>query len=230
LYRQFRVQNVVTLANSDLGPERLTGGEVGVDYGLGDQWLAKLTGFWQELKDPISNVTLSAPLPADCPPGTVCRQRQNLGRTRSRGVEAELHYRPASAWDLSVSYLYNDSEVLKFPADPSLEGKRVPQVPKHMYTLSAQYRNPTLVNVALQGRFVGDQFEDDRNEDELGSFFVVDLSLWRPIPLPFVAASEIFLAVENLFDTTYAVGKDPATGVVSIGAPLLFHGGVRFRF
>lgn len=230
LYRQFRVQNVVTLANSDLGPERLTGGEVGVDYGLGDQWLAKLTGFWHELKDPISNVTLSAPLPADCPPGTVCRQRQNLGRTRSRGVEAELHYRPASAWDLSVSYLYNDSEVLKFPADPSLEGKRVPQVPKHMYTLSAQYRNPTLVNVALQGRFVGDQFEDDRNEDELGSFFVVDLSLWRPIPLPFVAASEIFLAVENLFDTTYAVGKDPATGVVSIGAPLLFHGGVRFRF
>jgi outer membrane receptor protein involved in Fe transport len=230
LYRQFRVQNVVTLANSDLGPERLTGGEIGLDYSLGDQWGAKLTGFWHEVKDPISNVTLSTPFPADCPPGTVCRQRQNLGRTRSRGIEAELEYRPASAWELSISYLYNDAEVLKFPADPSLEGKRVPQVPKHLYTLSAQYRNPTLVNVALQGRFVGDQFEDDRNENALGSFFVVDLSLWRPIPLPFVAASEIFLAVENLFDTTYAVGKDPTTGVVSIGAPLLFHGGLRFRF
>jgi hypothetical protein len=85
------------------------------------------------------------------------------------------------------------------------------------------------VNVAVQGRFVGDQFEDDRNEHELGSFFVVDLSLWRPLPVP-LAASEVFLAVENLFDTTYAVGKDPATGVVSIGAPLLFHGGIRFRF
>jgi hypothetical protein len=58
----------------------------------------------------------------------------------------------------------------------------------------------------------------------------VDLSLWRPIPLPGVAASEVFVAVENLFDTIYAVGKDPVTGVVGIGAPLLFHGGIRFRF
>ena len=54
--------------------------------------------------------------------------------------------------------------------------------------------------------------------------------MWRPIPLPYVAASEVFVAVENLFDTTYAVGKDPATGVVSIGAPFLFHGGIRWRF
>jgi outer membrane receptor protein involved in Fe transport len=230
LYRQFRVGNVVTLANADLGPERLSGGEIGLDYTLGEQWFAKLTGFWNELKDPVSNVTLSGPLPADCPAGTVCRQRQNLGRTRSRGFEAELHYRPTRAWDVFASYLYNDSEVVKFPADPSLEGKRVPQVPRNTYTLGVQYLNPTLVNVAVQGRFVGDQFEDDRNSNDLDSFFVLDLSVWRPLPLPFAAAGEIFLAVENLFDTTYAVGKDPATGVVSIGAPLLLHGGVRMRF
>lgn len=230
LYRQFRVQNVVTLANSDLGPERLTGGEIGLDYALGEAWLAKVTGFWNELKDPISNVTLSLPLPADCPSGTVCRQRQNLGRTRSRGVEVELDYRPTRAWDFSASYLYNESNIVEFPADPSLEGKRVPQVPKHTYTLGVQYLNARLVNVAVQGRFVGDQFEDDRNEEELGSFFVVDLNLWRPIPLPLASASEIFLAVENLFDTTYAVGKDPATGVITTGTPLLVHGGLRFRF
>jgi outer membrane receptor protein involved in Fe transport len=230
LYRQFRVGNAVTLANADLGPERLTGGELGLDYALGEKWFAKFTGFWNELKDPISNVTLSGPFPADCPAGTVCRQRQNLGRTRSRGFEAELHYRPTRVWDFFASYLYNESEVLKFPADPSLEGKRVPQVPKHTYTLGAQYLNPRLVNVALQGRFLGDQVEDDRNANELDSFFVVDLSLWRPIPLPYVAASEVFVAVENLFDITYAVGKDPATGVVSVGAPLLLHGGIRWRF
>ena len=194
------------------------------------EWLAKLTGFWNEVKDPVSNVTLTGPFPPDCPAGTVCRQRQNLGRTRSRGLEAELHYRPTRAWDLFASYLYNDSEVLEFPADPSLEGKRVPQVPKHTYTLGAQYLHPRLFNVALQGRFVGDQFEDDRNANGLDSFFVVDLNLWRPVPLPYVAASEVFVAVENLFDTTYAVGKDPTTGVVSVGAPLLLHGGIRWRF
>jgi hypothetical protein len=48
--------------------------------------------------------------------------------------------------------------------------------------------------------------------------------------LPLVAAAELFVAVENLFDTTYAIGKDPAPGVVSIGAPLLLHGGIKLRF
>jgi iron complex outermembrane receptor protein len=230
LYRQFRVQNVVTLANPDLGPERLTGGELGTDLVLGERWLARLTGFWNELEDPVSNVTLTALLPSDCPSGTVCRQRQNLGRTRSLGLEAEVRYTPVPAWELSLSYLYNESTITKFPADPALEGNRVPQVPKHTYTAGARYLNAKVVSVAVQGRFVGQQFEDDRNESTLGSFFVVDLSLWRPIPLPGASASEVFLAVENLFDKTYAVGKDPATGLVTIGMPLLVHGGLRFRF
>ena len=176
LYRQFRVGNVVTLANAALGPERLTGGEIGLDYGVGAPWFAKLTGFWTEVKDPVSNVTLTGPFLADCPAGTICRQRQNLGRTRSRGIEAELHYRPTRAWDLFASYLYNDSEVLAFPADPSLEGKRVPQVPIQTCTVGVQYLNGRLVNVALQGRVIGDQFEDDRNTTELDRFFVADLS------------------------------------------------------
>jgi outer membrane receptor protein involved in Fe transport len=230
LYRQFRVQNVVTLANPSLGPERLTGGEIGLDYTLWVDWLLTLTGFWSTLKEPVSNVTLAPPFPPDCPSGTVCRQRQNLGRTRSRGVEVELRYMPTRAWVLSASYLYNESTVRDFPTDPSLEGNRVPQVPKHMYTLGAQYLNPRLVNAAFLGRFVGDQFEDDRNENVLQSFFIANVNLWRPIPLPHAMAGEIFLGVENLFDSTYAVGKDPATGLVTTGSPRLVHGGIRFRF
>ena len=134
------------------------------------------------------------------------------------------------AWVFLASYLYNESTVRAFPADPALEGKRVPQVPKHMYTLGVQYLNPRLVNAAILGRFVGDQFEDDRNENVLRSFFIANVNLWRPIPLPLTTAGEIFLSVENLFDTTYAVGKDPGTGLVTTGSPRLVHGGIRFRF
>ena len=232
LYRQFRVQQVVTLGNSELGPERLTGGEVGADYVPATGWLAKLTGFWNELEDPISNVTLPKPFPKDCgdPLPPTCRRKENLGRTRSRGVEAELQYIPTREWEFSVSYLYNDSTVLDNPADPTLVGKRVPQVPEHMYTLGIRYLNPALLNASVQGRFVSAQFEDDQNTAELGSFFVMDLMFWRPIPLPKVSLGEVFLAVENLFDTTYAVGKDPSTGVVTTGTPLLVHGGIRLRF
>src|SRR5262249_48296268 len=88
-----------------------------------------------------------------------------------------------------------------------------------MYTLGGQYLNPRLVNAAIIGRFVGNQFEDDRNQILLRSFFVANVNLWRPIPLQLMAAGEVFLGVENLFNSTYAVGKDPVTGLVTTGTP-----------
>jgi hypothetical protein len=41
--------------------------------------------------------------------------------------------------------------------------------------------------------------------------------------------SEVFVSVENLFDTIYATGRT-SEGVVSIGAPRLVRGGVRLTF
>ena len=234
LFRPFRVRNDITEANENLKPERLIGGEVGMDYSFARNVLAKLTAFWNEVEDPVANVTIGAGPGniAPCgfvPAGGVCRQRQNLDRTRIRGIEAEVEYHPHVAWTVSGSYLFNDTEVLSATNQPELEGKRIAQVPKHQFTLKLNYANPALVNVSVQGRYVGDQFEDDINSLRLGNYFVVDLMLWRSIPVPRVSASELFLAVENLFDRTYEVGKT-TDGIVTIGAPLLVHGGIRVRF
>ncbi|HEV8677062.1 MAG TPA: TonB-dependent receptor [Methylomirabilota bacterium] len=226
LFRPFRVRNDVTAANPDLDPERLTGGEVGVEHTFVRGLAGRLTGFWNEVEDPIVNVTLpeARRLP-DCPAGTTCRQRQNLDRTRIRGLEAELTYRPAAAWQLLTSYLYTDTEVVKASSVPALEGKRLAQVPRHQLSLGVQYRNPRLINVAVQGRFVSDQFEDDENTLTLRDFFVVDVVLSRAI----TKQAELFLAVENLFDRTIEVAKT-SDGVVTTGTPRLVHGGVRLRF
>ncbi len=235
LFRPFRVRNDITEANADLNPERLIGGEVGMDYAMLSNLFGRLTAFWNEVKDPIVNVTKGTGQGAvidPCgfvPAGGVCRQRQNLDRTRIRGIEAELEYRPYRQWALSGSYLYNHTEVLSAPNQPELEGKRIAQVPRHQFTLKLGYTNPAIVNFYVQGRFVGDQFEDDINSLKLGDYFVVDLMVWRPIPLPKLSAGEVFLAVENLFDRTYEAGKT-TDGVVTIGAPVLVHGGVRVRF
>ena len=226
LYRVFRVRNDVTTANAALDPERLTGGELGFEHTIVRGLSGRLTGYWNEVEDPVVNVTLpeSRRLP-DCPAGTTCRQRQNLDRTRIRGLEAELTYRPTAAWQLATSYLFTDAEVVKAASQPSLEGKRLAQVPRHQLTLGVQYANPTLVNVAVQGRFVSEAFEDDENSLRLASFFVVDVSLWRAI----TKHAELFLAVENLFDRTIEAGKT-TDGIVTTGTPRLVHGGVRIRF
>ena len=226
LFRLFRVRNEVTAANDKLDPERLTGGEVGIEHAFGGRVVARLTGFWNEVADSIANVTLPAGqrLP-DCPAGTTCRQRQNLDRTRIRGAEPEVTYRPTSDWELLATYLFVDAEVLRASNQRSLEGKRIAQVPRHQLTLAARYLNPALVNASVQGRYVSDQFEDDDNSLRLGEFFVLDVMLSRAIS----KWGEAFLAVENLFDRTYEVGKT-TEGVVTIGTPRLVHGGLRIRF
>ena len=51
----------------------------------------------------VANVTLATPLP-DCPPGTTCRQRQNLDLSRIRGLETELtlHKKLVAAWEFTA--------------------------------------------------------------------------------------------------------------------------------
>jgi outer membrane receptor protein involved in Fe transport len=223
LYRVFRVRNDVTAANAKLRPERLTGGEIGAHQ----RWPVadvRVTGFWNEVEHLIANVTLATPV-ADCPAGTTCRQRRNLDLGRIRGIETEIEVRPAPGWRLLASHLYTDARVVDAPQQPALEGKRLAQVPEHTYTLGVRWDNPQWVNVGVTGRFIGSQWEDDANTLRLGSTFLVDLMLSRPV----TRWGEVFLAVENLLDETYATGRT-SEGVVSIGAPRLVRGGIRLTF
>ncbi|MGH7392237.1 MAG: TonB-dependent receptor plug domain-containing protein [Candidatus Rokuibacteriota bacterium] len=223
LYRVFRVRNDVTAANAKLRPERLTGGEVGVQQRFGP-FEGRVTGFWNDVEHLVANVTLSRNLP-DCPPGTTCRQRQNLDLARIRGFETELEYRPSPAWRFLAAYLFTDARVVDAPQQPNLEGNRLAQVPEHTYTLNARFIKPEWVNVSVTGRFVGRAFEDDASTLSLGSAFLVDVMLSRPV----AKWGEVYLGVENLVDTVYSTGRT-SEGVVSTGTPRLVRGGLRLTF
>ena len=220
LYRVFRVRSDVTVANPSLVPERSTGGELGIEQRWGP-FQGRFTGYWNDVKDLVTNVTLATPLP-DCPPGTTCRQRQNLDLSRIRGLETELTLRPSPQWRLLASYIFTDAKVVNAPQQPGLEGNRLAQVPQHGATLSVSYENPQWVTASAMARFIGPQYEDDQNTLRLGSYWVFDLFLSRRV----AKWGEIYLGIENLFNTTYSVGRS-SDGVVSIGAPLLVHGGIR---
>ena len=110
LYRVFRVRSDVTVANPELLPEQSVGGELGIAQRWGP-FQGRFTGYWNDVKDLVTNVTLSTPLP-DCPPGTTCRQRQNLDLSRIRGFEVELELVPAPQWRLLASYIFTDARVV----------------------------------------------------------------------------------------------------------------------
>jgi outer membrane receptor protein involved in Fe transport len=217
LYRSFRVGDVVTLANENLRAERQTGGEAGARFYLFNQRLdSRVTIFWTEITRPIANVTLSVT------PALITRQRQNLGRTRSRGIEIESEARLNRNWAISGGYLLANATVLEFPANTTLEGLRIPQVPKHQATVQVRYANPSLITLALQARAGGEQFDDDQNRFPLDRYFTIDAIASRRLTPNF----DLFVAAENLFNQRYMIGRTPVT---TVGPPILIRGGIRFR-
>ncbi|MGH9651238.1 MAG: TonB-dependent receptor domain-containing protein, partial [Terriglobales bacterium] len=217
LYRSFRVGNVLTQANSDLRAERLTGAEAGVNaFTLHRKLNLRGTFFAVDIVNPIANVTLSTT------PSLITRQRQNLGRTRTRGVEIEAVARLSDAVELSSGYQFVDATVARFPANTTLEGLQIPQVPRHQWTVQARYWKPTRLMLSVQGRWVGAQFEDDQNRLLLDRYFTLDLLAGRSLR----PGVEIYAAFENLFNQRYAVGLTP---VPTLGPPLLARVGFRFR-
>ena len=222
LYRAFRVGNVQTQANPNLEAERLTGAEAGASLFAFDRRL-NLRGnfFWDDIVNPIANVTLNATS------NPIQRQRQNLGRTRSRGVELDAVARITSHIELSGGYQFADAAVLSFPADPAnnapLVGNQIPQIPRNQFTLQARYWNPSRLMLSLQGRFVGDQFDDDINTLLLDRYFALDLFVGRSLG----HGVEVFGAAENVTNQRYTIAKTPTP---NIGPPILARIGVRVNF
>ncbi|MBA3439808.1 MAG: TonB-dependent receptor [Pyrinomonadaceae bacterium] len=217
LYRAFRVGDVLTLANENLRAERLTGGEAGANFAPPNgRIIFRGLVYWSEITRPIANVTLRAM------PNLITRQRQNLGRTRSRGVEIETDTRLSSRWSTSIGYLLTDATVLRFPVSTELEGLLIPQVPRHQLTFQTRYTNPSLVTLGLQGRAASLQFDDDQNRFPLGRYFTLDAFASRRIS----RGVEVFAAAENLLNDRYEIGRTP---VRTIGPPLLARFGLRLR-
>ena len=74
-------------------------------------------------------------------------------------------------------------------------------------------------------RYVGQQYEDDLNTLSLGGYFVMDAIISRAI----TRNVELYAAAENISDRVYTTGRT-TDGVISIGQPFMFRGGVRLRF
>ncbi|HKS22216.1 MAG TPA: TonB-dependent receptor [Thermoanaerobaculia bacterium] len=157
LLRNFRVGNVLTLANNALTAERLSAIEAGVRVGS-----FRATLFSMTTDDTISNVTLSTT------PSLITRQRQNQGSSRSRGIELDADRRLGD-FRLSAGWLFADAALST--------GRRTPQVPRNAATLQATWRD----TLGVQARWSSRQFDDDLNQFPLRGYTAVDLFAARGI-------------------------------------------------
>lgn len=207
LFRPFRVGNVVTQANPNLGDETVWGGEVGADFHPTEEMVVRLNAYWNLLEDPVGNVTLGIE------DGLIQRRRENLGTVRIGGLEGSFRWRVSRSFLITGAYLLSDTQV-------RATGLDLPQVPLHQGVASVVLDKQ--VKLQVTGRYVSRQYDDDLNQLPLGDFFVMDVSLRRPMG----DALEIFLSAENLLDRRIVVGRTPEE---RLGQPLSLYGGLRLR-
>ncbi len=213
LYRPFRVGAEVTTANEMLEPERLWGGEVGIDWTRGNTRLSA-TLFANRLSNAIANVTLAPNL----------NQRQNLGAIDSKGIEfaAEQRIGPAT---LRATYAFTDAEVDAKGAAAALDGRKPAQIAEHGGSLTLRGNGSGPLGGFATLRYIGEQNEDDLGLLVLGDALTLDAGLsWR-----FSDAISIEARGENLFDELVPAAISSA-GIVERATPRTLWVGVRASF
>ncbi len=205
LYREFRAGNTTTQANANLKAEKLWAVETGLDY-RAETFTVRAGGFYKEIGDLITNVTLSSSATA------VVRQRRNAAAATVRGFEAEIEKRVKRV-RFEASYLLADSRYAT--------RERLPQVPKHQGSAQASWYGPkTLVTLSVRTSAL--QFEDDRNSQLLPGFALLQLTARQELGHGLKAT----LAIENMADRRILTGFTPFP---QTGAPLLFRLGLRWE-
>ena len=206
LYRPFVVFPVTTRANPDLAPERLRGGELGLELTAGPL-RAGLTGFYNRLEGAIGNVTLSPTL----------RERRNLPAIATRGIEANFSV-VRGPWSLTASYAYSDARV-EAPGS-ALDRRRPAQSPVHAASATLGWARAGW-GLSTTLRHLGAQFEDDLESDRLTPATTID----GVARLPIARQVSIVLRGENLADARVVTRN--SGGSIDLGTPRVLWLGVR---
>jgi outer membrane cobalamin receptor len=204
LYRNFRVGNALTLANSTLRPEGLTGVEAGFDWTRESSRISASL-FWNELSNLIGNSTLSTS------PTLILRQRANFASGLSRGVEVNAVHR-LGRWTGEAGYLFADARLGT--------GQRIAQVPKQQGTAQLTFSaKSTIISGGI--RAYGLQFDDDLNQFKLPGYAALQLAAQQHL----TSKLSVFASVENLLDRSFLVALTPTPNT---GQPQLFRIGFRW--
>lgn len=223
LYRPFRVGADATAANAALSPETLWGGEVGVELRPAARTRIAATGFANDLRDAIANVTVANG------PGTfpgvgfvsaagVFRRRANLDHVRVRGAELDAST-GWGAWEARLSYAYTDARVVDGGV---LDGLRPAQTPAHSGSATLGWRQGRW-QAATTLRYLSGQYEDDANLRRLAEATTLD----AVVTVPLLRRLSLEGRAENLTDARIEAGVG-GDGVVERASPRTLWVGVRF--
>ena len=226
LYRPFRVGADATAPNNALSPERLRGVEAGIDLDPLPGLRLTTTVFANRLGDAIANVTLghgpgTFPEVGFVAAGASFNQRENLTAIVAQGVETEAHA-ALGRWRLDASYAYTHARDRASGLAAALNGLRPAQTPEHQASATLSVTPFEGALLAVTGRYVGGQSEDDLGTRQLTGAATMDAVAEVPVG----HGIRVILRAENLTDAQVETGISSA-GLITIGQPRTLWAGVR---
>jgi outer membrane receptor protein involved in Fe transport len=228
LHRPFRVGNDITEANPKLRPEKLNGIEAGFGGDSAVHW--QLTAFYNQLKDPVTNVTLGVgpgvilPVAGFIPAGGTLRQRQNAGEINAYGVEGDASGDITTTLNWRAAFAYTHARVDGGSSAPQLTHLRPAQTPEWTATAGLDWRALEKLTLSANVRYSGLQFEDDQNIRRLPPGAELNArAAWSVAP-----DAEVYLAVDNAADAKTSTGKT-ADFIDSYSEPRTFRIGFSYR-
>jgi len=222
LFRAFSTPFGIFFGNPDLKPERLTGGEAGIDVTT-QAVRAQLTFYRNTIDSLLTSRTLG---PAELPPGFFFGSRNiNAGSARAQGAELEIHYAVTERIDAGFAYALADSTITANPLDAGSVGRQLGGVPRQSASASLDYgsgRNG--FRGAARLRWLKKSYSDNDHTLAVDSQFIVDLSVSYSLR----GRAEPFLQIQNLFDRRY-VADNSGFSAPQLGTPLTVLAGMRLQ-
>jgi vitamin B12 transporter len=204
--------------NPNLQPEKSQGLDVGVDQTLFNDRVTLSAGyFWTRYR----NLILSVFDPATCPgPFFFCAQ--NVGLARAQGFEGSAKFKLVQdqPWirslDLQFQYTYTSTNNLT----EGQEGTRLPKWPLNQWSTILSYQPIEALRANLEGRFVGQRYNNTGNTGSIGSFYVWNLSATYEVNKQI----QVYTRVDNIFNEKYEEVLFFGTAVRSV------FGGMRINY
>jgi outer membrane cobalamin receptor len=226
LYRPYRIQADAFAANSALAPERLQGVEAGVDYRAPANVQLGVTLFADRLKNAIASVAMASgpgsfPQVGFVAAGATYSQRENLTAIVARGVEAQAHA-ALGAWRFDASYAYTHARNEASGVSAALQGLTPAQTPAHQASATLSVIPYSDALLAVTGRYVSEQSENDLNTRILSAAATMD----AVAEIPVGRGVRLVLRAENLTDSKVETGI-ASNGLITLGTPRTLWAGVR---
>ena len=200
----------LTAVTDQLKPERFD------NYELGAKW------------EPIEGLLATAAVYQLDRTNTQARDNQDrivlTGAQRSRGVELGLERSITDRWQVSAGYSWQKAEITE-TTTAAPEGRRVPLVPRHSFSLWNRYDFTDRIGAGLGVIARSKSFASISNNVTLPSYTRVDAALFYELP----NGMEAQINLENVFGADYFATAHNDNNIAP-GAPRTLKATVGYRF